>query len=311
MEPLGLQNRAKIDPSRVKSPLDTSFFQKLEFSRNIGRRSVWSVSRVPRQHPKRTKIDPRQLEDDLRNLCFLSSFLSSILIPLWRYQGFILVPFWIPKKHPTAVDQPTPNLLKPPQRSMSVPDGFKMAQDAPKNPRRSSQDPHMTSKTLQKISKIVSPNLPLRPRNVILHFSCILFSHPFSHLKFDQLNTTQLNSCALTFCPFAASILEPFGLQNRAKIDPSRVKSPLDTSFFQKLEFSRNIGRRSVWSVSRVPRQHPKRTKIDPRQLEDNLRNLCFSSSFLSSILIPKKSIRASSWVPLGPPKSTRPRRGN
>ena len=127
---------------------------------------------------------------------------------------------------------------------------------------------------------LVSPNLPLRPRNVVTQFSSILFFHPFSHLKFTQLTTTQLNSCALTFCPFAASILEPFGLQNRAKIDPSRVKSPLDTSFFQKLEFSRNIGRRSVWSVSRVPRQHPKRTKIDPRQLEDDLRNLFFRLRF-------------------------------
>ena len=96
-------NRPKIGPSRLLKPLEASFVQKHEFSRNIGRRSVWRASRAPRRHPRRPKIDPRRLQDDLRNLLFSSSFLSSILVPLGSHFGPILDHFWAPKTEPSRV----------------------------------------------------------------------------------------------------------------------------------------------------------------------------------------------------------------
>ena len=99
-------NRPKIGTSRLLKPLEALFFQKHEFTRNIGRRSVWRASRAPRRHPRRPRIDPRSPQDDLRNLLFSSSFLSSILAPLGSHFGSILGPFWAPQIEPSRVLAP-------------------------------------------------------------------------------------------------------------------------------------------------------------------------------------------------------------
>ena len=127
---------------------------------------------------------------------------------------------------------------------------------------------------------------------------------PFPHLTPPQLHSTSLTLTSLNFTPFFTLRGAHLGASWPPKSTQDRPKSPLDTSFFQKREFSRNIGRRSVWSVSRAPRRPPKRPKIDPRPLQDDLQEHLFSTSFLTSMLVPLGShfglILAPSWVDLG-----------
>ena len=92
LEPKSSQNRPKMVQVGLKTAFETVFFEKREFSRNIGRRNVWSVSRAPRRHPKRPKIAPRRLQDDLQEHLFSTSFLISILVRLGSHFGSILAP---------------------------------------------------------------------------------------------------------------------------------------------------------------------------------------------------------------------------
>ena len=129
-------------------------------------------------------------------------------------------------------------------------------------------------------------------------------STPFrtsTSLNFTPLNSTHLNSL---FDPPPGPFWSLLTPPNRPKIGPSRLLKPLEASFVQKHEFSRNIGRRSVWRASRAPRRHPRRPKIDPRRLQDDLHDLLFSTSSLLSILVclgtDFGSILAPSWLPFG-----------
>ena len=87
---LGGQNRPKMGQVGFKTALETIFFEKREFSRNIGRRSVWSVSRAPRRHPKRPKIVPRRPQDGLISVLFSLRFLHRFLVAFWCDFGAIL-----------------------------------------------------------------------------------------------------------------------------------------------------------------------------------------------------------------------------
>ena len=120
---------------------------------------------------------------------------------------------------------------------------------------------------------------------------------PSASLKFTPLNSTHLNSL---FDPPPGPFWSLLTPPNRPKIGPSRLLKPLEALFFQKHEFSRNIGRRSVWRASRAPRRHPRRPKIDPRRLQDDLQELLFSSSFLSSILVRFVFDFGILWLPFG-----------
>ncbi len=86
---LGGQNRPKMVQGGLKTAFDTLFFQKRECSRNIGSRSVWSVSRAPRQHPKRPKIAPRRPQDGLISVLFSLRFLHRFLVAFWCDFGAI------------------------------------------------------------------------------------------------------------------------------------------------------------------------------------------------------------------------------
>ena len=108
-------------------------------------------------------------------------------------------------------------------------------------------------------------------------------SHHKTHLNFTQLNTPQLNSSHLIFGPSAAPILEPLGPPNRSKIGPSRLLTPY---FYQKLRLSRNGIKTNTKPTKMTPRRPPRRAKIDPRRLQDDLQEHLFSTSFLSSILV-------------------------
>ena len=93
---LGGQNRPKMVQVGLNTALGTLSFENREFSRNIGRRNVWSVSRAPRQHPKRPKIAPRRPQDGLEDLLFRCRNLSSILIRFGCRFGAILAPILVP-----------------------------------------------------------------------------------------------------------------------------------------------------------------------------------------------------------------------
>ena len=140
--------------------------------------------------------------------------------------------------------------------------------------------------------------------------------HPDFHLRplstpyrtSTSLNVTPLNSTHLTslFDPPRPPFGTPLGAQIVPRSVQDRPKSPLDTSFFQKHEFARNIGRRTVWGVSRVPRRAPRRPKMGSRRPQDDLEELLFSSLFLSSILVPLGPMFASSWPPFWDPNQHR-----
>ena len=97
-------------------------------------------------------------------------------------------------------------------------------------------------------------------------FGTTSFSTPYRIST--SLNLTPLNSTQLT------SLFDLLGLHFGAswppQIDPrstqDRSKSPLEALLFQKREFSRNIGRRSVWGFSRVPKTTQDRPKTAPRR---------------------------------------------
>ena len=92
------------------------------------------------------------------------------------------------------------------------------------------------------------------------------FSTPYrtlTSLNFTPLNFTQLTSLfdllGLHFGPSWLPQIDPRSVQDRSK-------SPLEALLFQKREFSRNIGRRSVWGLSRVPKTTQDRPKTAPRR---------------------------------------------
>ena len=85
----GCQNRPKSGQDRSKMALEAVFVEKREFSRNIGRRNVWGLSRAPRRHPKRHKIAPRWLQDSLISVLCLLRFLHRFLLAFWCDFGAI------------------------------------------------------------------------------------------------------------------------------------------------------------------------------------------------------------------------------
>ena len=157
----------------------------------------------------------------------------------------------------------------------------------------------------------------LRPSWSLLGCSCLPFlSHRprsnvhqtestplFPHSNSTQLHSTSHTSTQLNSSHFLTLRGAHFGASWLPKSTQDRLKSPLDTSFFQKREFSRNIGRRSVWSVSRAPRRPPKRPKIAPRPFQDDLQEHLFSTSFLTSISVRLGLHFGLILAPLGPPK--------
>jgi len=83
---LGLQ----IDPRSALSRLLTPSFLKNVIFQNIA--PALGTILTPRRHPRRPKIDPRRLQDDLQEILFSTSFLSSILIRLRSDFCLILAP---------------------------------------------------------------------------------------------------------------------------------------------------------------------------------------------------------------------------
>ena len=143
MESLGRPNRPKIG---TKSSLEAFFSQKLDFSK-YSPRSSESMKMTPRRRPRRPKIGPRRLQDDLDNHLFSSSFLSSILVRLGSDFGSILAPSWPPfgsQHRPKCRASADPVELK---TTLTTHDGPRRPQEAPKTPQEAPKSRPRTSKT--------------------------------------------------------------------------------------------------------------------------------------------------------------------
>ena len=85
-------------------------------------------------HPRRPKIDPRRLQDDLQDLLFSTSFLSSILVRLGSDFGSIWAPSWPPfgsQNLHKCRGSADPVELK---TTLTTHDGPRRPQEAPKTP---------------------------------------------------------------------------------------------------------------------------------------------------------------------------------
>ena len=104
-------------------------------------------------------------------------------------------------------------------------------------------------------------------------------------------------------CSLAAPFGDLLASPNRPKIDPSRLCERFFVEKCSKGGFSRNIGRRNVWSVFSAPDRRPKRLKIDPRRLRDDLKEILFVASFWTSFCVVFRSHCDSKMAPKGRPR--------
>ena len=148
----------KSTQDRPKSPLKTTFFQKRRFSKKrapCGPQHDFGPPGAPKTTQDRPKIAPRRLQDDLQELLFSSSFLSSILLRLGSDFDFNLAPLG----HPKAAGRGDLRPLKLPKTTHDDQDGLKMPQDAPKTP----QDPAKSRPRPQKVPPRPPSDPPNRP----------------------------------------------------------------------------------------------------------------------------------------------------
>ena len=103
---------------------------------------------TPRRHPRRPKIDPRRLQDDLQELLFSTSFLTSILVPLGSHFGLILAPLGPPNAAPSREIAGSNMTLNDPWRLNAAQDRSKTASRPPKSLPRAAQDPPRPPKDL-------------------------------------------------------------------------------------------------------------------------------------------------------------------
>ena len=89
--------------------------------------------------------------------------------------------------------------------------------------------------------------------------------------------STSLNLTPLNLTHFLSLRSLHFGASWPLQIDPRSAQVVSSSFIFQKRKFSRNIGMRSVWGLSRVPKttqdgapKVPRRTKITPQRGLEN-----------------------------------------
>ena len=171
----------KSTQDRPKSPLKTTFFQKRRFSKKrapLQPQHDFGPPRAPKTTQDRPKIAPRRLQDDLQELLFSSSFLSSILLRLGSDFDFNLAPLGHPKAAVRICLRP-PFLTK---NTHDDQDGLKMPQDAPKTP----QDPAKSRPRPPKVPPRPPSDPPKRPK---------IDPRPErQHTRTQHNNTTQHNT---------------------------------------------------------------------------------------------------------------------
>ena len=164
---------------------------------------------TPRRHPRRPKIDPRRLQDDLQELLFSTSFLSSILVPLGSDFCLILPPLEAPKCRGSAgifgffmtlkahdgprwpQDRPR-RPQDPPRCPKSRPRAPQRPPRPPQNDQKSTQDPPKTTENRFILRLLLSSSSPFFFSLLVLLSSlfslrsslCFPFSSLFASLLF-------------------------------------------------------------------------------------------------------------------------------
>ena len=179
----------KSTQDRPKSPLKTTFFQKRRFSKKrapCGPQHDFGPPGAPKTTQDRPKIAPRRLQDDLQELLFSSSFLSSILLRLGSDFDFNLAPLG----HPKAAIRGFLRPLKLPKTTHDDQDGLKMPQDAPKTP----QDSAKSRPRPPKVPPRPPSDAPKRPQIDPRHPQNNQKSTQDTNDKRQQHNITQHNN---------------------------------------------------------------------------------------------------------------------
>ena len=138
--PKSTQDRLKIGPSRLSKPY---FFKNVNFHET----SAGVVSGAFPGFPRRPKIDPRRLQDDLQDLLFSTSFLSSILVRLGSDFGSILAPSWPPFGSQNRPKCRASADLVELKTTLTTHDGPRRPQEAPKTPQEPPKSRPRPSKT--------------------------------------------------------------------------------------------------------------------------------------------------------------------
>ena len=108
---------------------------------------------TPRRHPRRPKIDPRRLQDNLQEYLFSTSCSTSILVRLGSDLGSILAPSWLPFGRPKLAQvgcSARPVELK---TTLTTHDGPRRPQEAPKTPQEPPKSRPRPSKTSKRPPK--------------------------------------------------------------------------------------------------------------------------------------------------------------
>ena len=164
------------------------FFKKSIFKKTSATDGESTIL-TPRRRPRRPKIDPRRLQDDLQELLFSTSFLSSILLRLGSDFCLMLASLWgakfggAPGLSNTKI---APNTHDGPRRFQ---DRLRGPQDRPRCPQEVPKTPPKTPQTPPKRPKI-GPNhrnsIHPSPSSLII-FSLLLLSSSSLFLFFSLL----------------------------------------------------------------------------------------------------------------------------
>ena len=194
---------------------------------------------IPRRSPKRSKIGPRRLQDDLQDL-FSSSFLFSILVPLGSDFCLILPPLEAPKCRGSAGTVGFFMTLKAHDGPRWPQDRPRRPQDPPRCPKSRPRAPQKTPQTPPKRSKI-DPRPSQNDRKSI---------HPSSS-SLIIFSLLLLSSCSSLFALLSSLFaLLPFLFALRFSSLPLFVSSLLFSSLlFSSLLFLFSGGESHYWGL--------------------------------------------------------------
>ena len=244
---------------------------------------------TPRRHPRRPKIDPRRLQDDLQELLFSTSFLSSILVPLGSDFCLILPPLEAPKCARSAHLVGFKTTLKahdgprwpqdrprrpqdPPRCPKSRPRAPQRPPRPPQNDQKSTQDPPKTTENRFILRLLLSSSSPFFFSLLVLLSSlfslrsslCFPFSSLFASLLF-LFSSLLFSSLPLLWGgvsplgPLGALLGGSWGLLGRLGGDPKQHKNNMT----KKIDFEPNMGPTIL--VFGCPNRSPNRPKSYPK----------------------------------------------
>ena len=150
----GTQIGPKSTQDRSKTGFKRLFFEKCDFSKNLGKRKEKHTFLTPKGDQKWPKIAPRRPQDGLKELLFRCQNLSSILVRFGVRFGRFWGAFWEPSwrqnrsKNRPKIDLCPQTAPRPPQDRQRAPqERPKSTQEAPKRrPRAAKRHPKGTKR---------------------------------------------------------------------------------------------------------------------------------------------------------------------